>query len=414
VTANDVIAFVHKAPIPKKARDLIIAEMESYVAASLSTNALSLEEANSAAERDGNRKGGARKFFTHFLHWGAFAVSGSGGNVHHPNLTEDQDDDAAVFEAHDGDEELNNIVFEASVLRMEGKIEEAVLLEKRIRQLRLDNLKNRVNKVKATGFKAGRGFLDIMDYLDKKLLDQDSDEVSVSDEEEHADIKGEKDDSDASKSDTELHKAIDGADGTDDLAKNSSWLQPHDMDYGKWKGRVSSLNMNVALPSMLTADKKKEKLVALRNKMLSPSPNKADNYEYNMRKKHNTKNDKDDEEENPSDDDDDDNDADVDDDDDDEDDDENGDDDDDEDFDGLSPQEIRHLKALREKEREKKLKKQAVKDIRRGVRSYAEIAKSLSNQVAKKARDLPFDKIKLDMHPDDNDVQKEKDNCVIM
>ncbi|KAK0338958.1 hypothetical protein LTR94_036491, partial [Friedmanniomyces endolithicus] len=76
------------------------------------------------------------------------------------------------------DAELDNIEFEASILRMEGKVAEAVELEKRIRQLKMQRWKNRVKKVKETGWRAGRGFLDTLDYFDKLLLEQDDDVVS--------------------------------------------------------------------------------------------------------------------------------------------------------------------------------------------------------------------------------------------
>ncbi len=41
----------------------------------------------------GNRAGGDRKFFNHFLNWGFYAISGHGGNVHHPDLVTDMNND---------------------------------------------------------------------------------------------------------------------------------------------------------------------------------------------------------------------------------------------------------------------------------------------------------------------------------
>jgi hypothetical protein len=226
VTANDCIAFIHKAPIPSKARQVIIDEMESYVNSfaskqttkkkkdrrGISSGGEEGEESDNDRfeEKEGNRVGGNHKFFTHFLNWGSFIVSGYGGNIHHPDLThgdgrgekgrdnvDDQEFDA-IFGNHVktddplsysnnlssdwNDKELNNIEFEASVLRMEGKIQEALELEKQIRKLKLEKWKKRMNKLKETGWKAARGFKDTIDYFDKMLLDQDEEEISVSSE----------------------------------------------------------------------------------------------------------------------------------------------------------------------------------------------------------------------------------------
>ena len=56
-----------------------------------------------------------------------------------------------------------------------------------------------VLKVRNTGILAGRGIMDTLDFLDKKLLDQDSDSVSLSessDEDDDGDSWGEDDDDD--------------------------------------------------------------------------------------------------------------------------------------------------------------------------------------------------------------------------
>jgi hypothetical protein len=214
VNANDVIAFIHKAPIPAKAKELIIEELESYVNSTVAeqkikkrTNKMMKrpgeadEEENGGVEEAGNRMGGTHKFFTHFLNWGSFIVCGYGGNVHHPDLTADADESDALFGKHVSnetgfqqnissdwnDKELDNIEFEASVLRMEGKITEAMELEKRIRGLKIARWKQRMEKMKQTGWKAGRQIMDTIDYFDKLFLDQDSDEVSVSEEDEDDD-----------------------------------------------------------------------------------------------------------------------------------------------------------------------------------------------------------------------------------
>jgi hypothetical protein len=261
VTANDAIAFVHKAPIPARAREVIIAEMESYVQASLSPQKARKNKSSGSSaasesavtpslasakggkdmrggkekedeedeEGGGNREGGHRKFFSHFLNWGSFVVSGFGGGVHHPDLTEEAEAEGDDIGLGDGlwkDEELNNIVFEASVLRMEGKLKEALELEKHIRYLRMQRLKQRVNALKTTGYKAGRTIMDGIDYLDKTFLDQDSDEVSLDS------------DSDADKD-----------------APKKPQFTPLDLDtrnqniiYQEWKGKVGGLSMAVKQP----------------------------------------------------------------------------------------------------------------------------------------------------------------------
>jgi hypothetical protein len=105
-SADDIIAFVHKVPIPSAARSVIIEEMETYVTASLPPDKLKQQrhaKRNKATGVDGlapteadigsgHRIGGDRKFFSHFLYWGAYVVSGHGGGVHHPDLTEDNED----------------------------------------------------------------------------------------------------------------------------------------------------------------------------------------------------------------------------------------------------------------------------------------------------------------------------------
>ena len=45
-------------------------------------------------------------------------------------------------------------------------------------------------KVRNTGILAGRGIMDTLDFLDKKLLDQDSDSVSLSESSDEDDDEG--------------------------------------------------------------------------------------------------------------------------------------------------------------------------------------------------------------------------------
>lgn len=113
--------------------------------------------------------------------------------MHHPDLTlpdEDvfglEDAEADVFNAAQGldDEdrdqsirdtkrEIQRLLLEARVLRMEGRNEEARLLEVRVRELRRILFQRRIKAMKRFGWKAGRGFLDTLDYLDKAFLDQE-------------------------------------------------------------------------------------------------------------------------------------------------------------------------------------------------------------------------------------------------
>eukprot|EP01038_Epipyxis_sp_PR26KG_P007843 gene7843-10650_t len=216
-TADDAIAFLAKAFIPEKARDALIEEMESFVVASNGPTAGGVErmasnisnlskssmiysvnsqstpqtgtqdaENNNNNEKKpegtkGNRIGGDRKYFTHFLHWGAFIVSGTGQGVHHPDITEEKElNPDAAAKALKNDKELDNIAFEVEILRMEGKIAEALELEARIRQLRADRIKKRLGMAADAGIRAGRGIMDGLGFLDKMLFVQDSDSIEVS------------------------------------------------------------------------------------------------------------------------------------------------------------------------------------------------------------------------------------------
>lgn len=146
-----------------------------------------------AEKEKGNRKGGGRKFFTHFLLWGSFCVSGYGGNVHHPDLTLPDEDVFGIDDAEedilnaaqgldnedrdqsirDTKREIQRLLLEARVLRMEGRVDEARVLENRVRELRRILFQRRIKAMKRFGWKAGRGFLDTIDFLDKAFLDQE-------------------------------------------------------------------------------------------------------------------------------------------------------------------------------------------------------------------------------------------------
>merc|ERR1712196_326005 len=103
--------------------------MESYVQASLNLNFVS-NGSNSAEKKgkrsvnaksevfhdtQGNRVGGERKFFNHFLFWGNFAVSGFGGKVHDPEVIVEEEYEGFkklhVAQEVEEDSELDNIAF---------------------------------------------------------------------------------------------------------------------------------------------------------------------------------------------------------------------------------------------------------------------------------------------------------------
>lgn len=325
-TADDIIAFIHKAPLPRKAKELIIEEMNSYVAASLSPSkggktASPGADSQQAGESEtvgagGNRVGGNRKFFTHFLHWGSFAVSGHGGNVHHPDLTEDLEGLTAIDGAHAikwDDEELNNIAFEASVLRMEGKIKEAKILEKIIRRKRLEQLRRRLAAARGAGARAGRGIMDSLHFLDKALLDQDSDEVSVSDDSAEEERRrqarltpnmprfSDSEDSEEEKRDLALFEGESAKTGPGESGKDRKLvrtasqtrpgsanprgrkkplaldlLKPEDIAYEKWKSKVGGLTMNVRNPKL------PPRKVAVMDATTTPA--NPDDYEFSLLK----------------------------------------------------------------------------------------------------------------------------------
>jgi len=330
ITADDAIRFLQKSAISQKARDVIIEEMESYVTASLpsevaknakktsvkapsdarfvpqshSANTLPKELADDTV---GNRVGGNRKFFTHVLCWGAFAVSGQGGGVHHPNLTEDaiEEEGAEVL----NDRELNNIRFEAQILRMEGKIEEAILLEKYIRKKRMDKVKAGYNVVKNTGLRAGRGIMDTLDYLDKKLLDQDSDSVSLSDSVPSDDDDDDDDDENGDNNEEDEEDGDEDEDEDDDLQSGvgssqkvskkkkiqkkkkrkryqhqpielASLLKTEDAEYDKWRAKIGKLESKIIPVDKIVESMKLKHEQKLRE--VSAEKQKHENFEYNI------------------------------------------------------------------------------------------------------------------------------------
>eukprot|EP01039_Chlorochromonas_danica_P010177 gene10177-11261_t len=338
-SADDAIAFLAKAPIPASAREVIIAEVEAQVAASRppdssgkfpsSSSSVSSVSRTEASDRQhgtvafedtaGNRVGGQRKLFSHFLCWGSFIVCGAGGaaggGVHHPDLTEEHEDaeGGALGDGLWSDAELNNIVFEISVLRMEGRLQEAKELEHHLLLLRIQRMKERYDRVKETGWKAGRAFMDGLDYLDKTFLEQDSDSVSSvsSDddkEEEEEDEGGSIRSKTRKKSQrSKRNKKSKGGDEANVSAKSSSLpvdqqaqqqqvlqeeeeeplskkhlFRPLDLDtrnqqvqYEEWRSKVGGL-APVKAPVIQVRRKPKGRS--------APSPTKPDNYEFGMLK----------------------------------------------------------------------------------------------------------------------------------
>jgi hypothetical protein len=219
LTADETIAFLNKCSIPEQARRTAIDELESYVDASLTPAQRRVQEElkakfreakklaassdkthpnpTDAADQDPNlsnpvdpnlsnpvdpnlsnpvvsaavdsqtrnRIGGDKKFFQHFMYWGSFTVSGSGGSVHHPDLTLDKDEGYEKGHISWNDKELNNMALEASALRMEGKMEEASELEDFIRMKRKERLKKRIDAARAAGARAQRKFMDTLEFL---------------------------------------------------------------------------------------------------------------------------------------------------------------------------------------------------------------------------------------------------------
>ena len=222
LTADETIAFLNKCSIPEQARRTAIDELESYVDASLTPAQRRVQKELKAKFRDAknlaaspdkthpnpsptdaadqdpnlsnpvvsstdqdpslstpvvsvdaaavdsptrNRIGGDKKFFQHFMYWGSFTVSGSGGSVHHPELTLDKDEGYEKGHISWNDKELNNMALEASALRMEGKIEEASELEDFIRLKRKERLKKKIDAARAAGARVQRRFMDTLEFL---------------------------------------------------------------------------------------------------------------------------------------------------------------------------------------------------------------------------------------------------------
>jgi hypothetical protein len=181
-TASQVIAWLSKCPLPEKERLEMIRELEIYVDVSGPTRSdKQLHEVVDVHQTKDPVRPGDRKFFSHWLQWGAFCVSGHGGGVHPKNLTEEDEDVENDHLIHD--ETLNNIDLEILLLKREGRYEEAALLEARRRELGYEAMMEKVAKAKHMTILAARAMQDTFEALDKALLDQDDDEVQVGDSE---------------------------------------------------------------------------------------------------------------------------------------------------------------------------------------------------------------------------------------
>lgn len=167
-TTDEVRAFLYNAPLPKKARKELATELDAYV---------------KAASGGGNGVGTSNKYFNHFLYWGNMTLCGQGGGVHHPDIAnedyghEDINAGNKGGRVADDDEEMKDIRFEASVLRMEGRYAEAAELEQTIRRMAFNKVKTKLLGVKRAAGLLQRGFVDTFEVLDKLLLVQDSDSI---------------------------------------------------------------------------------------------------------------------------------------------------------------------------------------------------------------------------------------------
>ena len=185
-TADQVIAWLGQCPLPNTERLALITELELYVKVSDPTEDLPIHAkvTNSSGDsplREPTRPG-AKKFFAHWLQWGAFALSGHGGGVHPEDLTEENEDvhkDHLIY-----DETLNNIHMEIMLLKKEGRYEDARLLQKRLREMRIQNLAEKARQVKHSAILAARAVNDMIEAVDRALLDQDDDEIEVGHREE--------------------------------------------------------------------------------------------------------------------------------------------------------------------------------------------------------------------------------------
>lgn len=177
-TATELISWLDSVPIPSSQREDLILEIEKYVDAATSGQDYGDTEDLPTVHEDEERVRPAdRKFFAHFLLWGNYTVSGAGGNVHPKDLTEEGEDVTKDHLMYDN--ALNDIRMEIFMLKEERRFAEAKQLEKRLGELQLAAIQEKVDKAKYYGTLAARGMSDVLDALDKALLDQDDDEIDL-------------------------------------------------------------------------------------------------------------------------------------------------------------------------------------------------------------------------------------------
>ena len=126
-TAGEIISWLDTVPIPNEERDIMIAEMEKYVdAATTGADYGDTDDLPHVDDGDEKVRPTDRKFFSHFLMWGNYVVSGAGGNVHPKNLTEVGEDVTKDHLMYDN--ALHDIRMEIIMLRAERRFAEADVL----------------------------------------------------------------------------------------------------------------------------------------------------------------------------------------------------------------------------------------------------------------------------------------------
>lgn len=176
-TADETIAFVARLPINPSVKAEIIEGIEATIESSTREGERA-EYAAYASDENGNKiRPGDRKFWQHFLSWGGMALSGTAGSVHPRDLTEEMEDTEDSSLQFDGD--MNNVSMEISVLRAEGRFAEAKILERRLTKKRVEAVQISLEKARVATLTVAKKVKDAFEALDKAVLDQDSDEVSV-------------------------------------------------------------------------------------------------------------------------------------------------------------------------------------------------------------------------------------------
>ena len=178
--AREAIAFLNNSPLLPATRIALIEQIESFL------NPVALKKKFN--ENNINVTGtdvGDRKLFNHFLYWGSFCISGQTGNVHHPELTRADITDAQLAAELNDDRKLD-IEFERDILRLEGKEESALKLDDQIFTNKVDSVVGMFNKIRESTAPYRKAVMDAIDRFDKTFLDQDPDEIQVSDSDRYS------------------------------------------------------------------------------------------------------------------------------------------------------------------------------------------------------------------------------------